>query len=443
MNKILTLLAILLAVATLQGLTLQEAKQMALKNNSRYLAQQHSYKAAQWSKQQALSGLFPSLTLSGTYLYLDPATTVNTGAGSITLNQDNRSAALTLSQPIFMGGKLWQAYRLNSISAELAALSLENMRLSILNDVESKFLSVLQLQELLAIAQKDLKSSQQNLTIAEVRYQTGLLSQADLLRIQARVASKEVALLQAETALELARQDLMNNLALYELDELELPPEPTENNVLAVLSEMSFSQTENFIRKALDYAARNNLSLKTAAGAVKLSGKAYNIARGSFLPTVVLSASRNYKENGIDRYEFDASHTIALSASVPLLPLWNNYAASRKAYYDLQKGRQDYQTAEDGINLAVKSSALNLISSARQIKAALTALQYTEQSYQQLMERYRANLLSVTEMLEAEVMLQSAGVGYTNALYNYLKARSALLQNMGTDNEKVLSDLIR
>lgn len=442
MNKIVLFFMLMLTACLLSSLTLKEAKELTLKNNSRYLAQKSSYESAKWNNQQALSGLFPSLTASGSYVYQDPSTVVNTGLGSTTLNHDLRSAALTLSQPLFMGGKLWQAYKISSISAEMSRLTLVNQRLIILNEVEIKYYNVLQLKDLLAISEKDLASTRQNLNITAARYENGVLSQADYLKMKAKAASKEVALIQSQTAYELAKQDLFSFLGLTEAVELQ-PIEPLyEQSELGVFAEYDTQQTLAFAKKAEQISALENLSLKTAEASVILTKKTYSIAKGSFLPTISLSASRSYKENGFDRYEFEGSNTFALTASIPLLPLWNNYSGSRKAYYDVQKSKQDFKTASDGINLAVKSSALNLISSARQVKAAEIAKRFTEQTYQQMQERFRNNMLSTTDMLDAEIMLTSAEINLTNALYSYLKARSTLLQVLGTDDRSVLNSLM-
>jgi outer membrane protein len=442
MKRNILLLFMLAGACLLSALTLEEAKQTALERNSRYLAQKNAYSSARWSKQQSLSALMPSLTLSGTYAYLDPATVITGGGNNITLNHDSRSAALTLSQPLFMGGKLWQAYRISSISSEMAKLSLESTRLSILAETESKYMNVLQLQDLLEISQKDWNNSKNNQDIGEIRYNTGSISQADFLKLKSRAASKEVAYIQASVALDLAKQDLANLLDLPELDELEPVDYTAELPLMNLLGEVNPQQAD-FIDRAEQISRANNPGLQTAAASVNLSKKSYNIARGTFLPTLMLSASRSYKENGLDRYEFEGTNTLALTASVPLLPFWNNYSASRKAYYDLQKSRQDYKTAEDGILLSVKAAVLNLLSGARQVKAAELALQYAEQTYLQMEERFRNNLVSVTDMTDAEVVLQSARVSRANSYYSFLKAKTTLKQVLGTDDDAVITSILQ
>jgi len=440
-RKILITMWFAALLSLVSGLSLEEAKQLALKHNPAYLAQKQATEAAQWSSQQALGNLLPSLTAGATYLYLDPAPSYQSGQNTYTLNHDSRSLELSLYQPLFLGGKLWQSYKISKISAGMAKLNLENARLTVSREVETKYYNVLQLKELLAIAEKDLQSTRQSLETAEVRFGAGTLSGADRNKIRSRLAAKEVSLIQAQTALELAWQDMKNSLALDDSHSYEELQELPGESLSARLAELSLEASRNFTQKAVELARQNNYELRTASAAVDLSQKAYNIARGNFLPTIGLALSRSFAENGMDRYEFEGSNTLALTASVPLLPFWNNYSGSRKAYHELQKTRLDYNAAEDGILLSVKAAALNLISGARQVNAAQIAYRTTQDTYLQMRERYVNNLLSATDMLDIEIMLAASMTSLNNARFSFLKAKSSLLQALGTDDENVLSEL--
>ncbi|MFO7659541.1 MAG: TolC family protein [Candidatus Cloacimonadaceae bacterium] len=432
MRKILSIMILLSLVNLLTALSLNEAKQMARERNPEYQAQLNSYKAAQWSSGQALGNMLPSLTLTGNYIYRDPATEIYAGNTMLTMNNDIRSFNLSLSQPIFLGGKLWQSYQISRDSEEMARLTLQNKELSLLTEVESKYYNVLLAQELLSISAKDLQGSKQNLDIAQVRFESGVLSSPEYLRIKSAVATKEVSLIQAQTALELAKQDFMNFLTLSEWTELEPVSLSADEPVIALMADWDSDEVAEFTRGALLTASSNNPYLRIVEMSVSIAKRGYAIARGSFLPSVYLSLSRSYSEDGFERYAFEGSNTLALTASLPLLPFLDNYSAARKAYHEVQKSSFDYAGAENNITLAVRSAALNVISAARQVKASKLALEFTQQTYDQLMERYRANLLSATDLLNAEVMLQSAEMSFANSFYNYFKARSALVKAFGT-----------
>jgi len=248
--------------------------------------------------------------------------------------------------------------------------------------------------------------------------------------------------LQANTARQLAQLNLRNYLALDYLPEVELLPESGDDAILQLLQDYDADRTAGFSSAALSAGLANSGSLKLVESGVELSRRAWQISKGKFLPTLMLIGSRRYEENGTDRYKFEASSQIMLTASLPLLPQLGNYASLRKAEFDYKKARLEARNASNGILLGTEAAVLNLVSSAQQVKASRLALDYTRQSYEQLQERFRMNLISSTELLDAELMLSSARLAYTNAHYAYLKNRLALMQSIGLENEQELDTLI-
>lgn len=421
------------------SISLQEARDLALQKNPEYQSALSALNAARWSKTNALSSMLPSLSFSGTMLYMDPATTVNTGSTPVKLNHDQRSMALNLSQPLFMGGKLYQAHKITEASQELAELNLNAQGLSMISGVENKYYTVLQLRSAQEIAQSELERAIQNLELASLKQQNGLISRADFLRFQATKNNKDLALLQTETAVQLALRDFNNYLGL---ENLHMPsPLSLGGDEASFFSELDAEGIKTFTDNALVRAKKESLSLRTLNKSLELSERAYSIAKGNFLPTLMLTGSRQYRENGIDRYEFEASNQIMLNLSIPLLPQVGNYAASRKAYFEAEKQRYSAQAASDGIALGVESAAINLISSARQVHSAELSLEITQDMYDQLAERFRLNMLSGMELLDAELMLSAARMAYNNAYYNFFKARLSLLMALGTDDYNVLNTL--
>ncbi len=443
MYKIFTLIGLLLLTGFLQAqrqISLEDAKSMALEQNAGYLAKKAEYEAAKWQKTNAFSAFLPNLSLGGTYLYMDPARTVNTGSQSMRLNKDQRSISLNLSQVLFAGGKLYQSYKIAALSAEMIQRDLTANRLQTTNEVEAKYYSVLQMKEVYSIAQAEYEQAGANLELAELKLSNGLLANADYLRFQADLANKDIALLQSETAYELALRDFSKHLGSEELLEpLSLAP---EDNEILPFADLASAQLKEFGERLLEIAKADNLSLQNIQNGVELSRRAYKISKGSFLPSVSLVGSRAYDENGIDRYEFEASNQIMLNLSVPLLPQVGNVAASRKAYYDSQRAVMEAKGAQDGIMLGISASVIKLVSSARQVKNARLSLSITEEMYAQLSERFRLNMISAMEFMDAEIMLSGARMAHANAYYEFMKARLALLNNLGSDDDAVLHDIL-
>lgn len=453
MRKILTFVVALLCVANLAAtlsidtavlpsVNMQEALEMAKQNNPAYQAGRASLEAAKWGKTSAGSAMLPSVSLSGTWLYNDPATTVSTGAGSFTLNKDIRTFSLNLSQPLFVGGKLWNAYKISDLGRDVAALGLENAELTLIAEVESKYLNILQMHEYYQIAVNDLESARRNLELAQLKLENGILSMADYLKFKSREASKEVSLLQASTGLHIALKDFANYLGS---DAMLMPvplPENPADEMLNRLDALSAEDVRSITSRALGIARDDNLSLRIIDKSLQMSKRAWNIAKGSFLPTVMLTGSRQYKENGIDRYEFTAANQLLLNVSVPLLPQIGNYASTRKAEWEYRKAEWEAKSADRGLALGIEAALLNLISSAKQVKANKLTLEYTTATYEQLRERFNLNMLSTLELLDAELMLSAAKTTYVTSIYTFYKNRTALQNALSAKDSGFLADLI-
>ncbi|MDZ4121408.1 MAG: TolC family protein, partial [Candidatus Cloacimonadaceae bacterium] len=186
---------------------------------------------------------------------------------------------------------------------------------------------------------------------------------------------------------------------------------------------------------------KGNLNLGILESSVDLSRRAYSISKSAFLPTLMLTASRQYRENGIDRYEFNSSDQIMLNLSIPLLPQYTNYASTRTAFYNYRVTELRAKTASDGIKMGVESAVLNLIGSAKQVQASALALEYTRQSYEQMQERFRQNMLSSSDMIDIELMLSAARTASVNAFFSYLQSKTTLLNLMGSVDEQLLINI--
>jgi len=430
------------AFAALPSLNMEAAKAQALKNNPAYQAKEAALNAAKWAKTNAISTVLPSLSFGSTLMYSDPATSVQTGGSTTSLNNDMRTMSLNLSQPLFLGGKAWQAYKIATTSLEIAELNYQNQRYTLLSEVESKFLSALQLKSVYQISQLDLNSAKDNLALAKIKQDNGLLSRADYLRFQSRLASKEVSALQAQTALQLVLTDLANYLGATELMMPQDMAMEQEESYIAKLDTYDLALTNRLSGKMLQLASKRNLNYQIMDKSVELSQRAYSIAKASFLPTLMLTGSRMYRENGIDRYKFSASNQIMLNLSVPILPGLGFYSSAQKAKEEARKASLEAKTATDGIKLGVESATLNWVSSAKQVQSAELALSYSEELYRQMQERFRLNMLSPLELLDAELMLSSARMTYNTTFYTYLKSRSALMQALAVEDTNELYTLI-
>ena len=219
MKKISLLLLFIIPIA-LFSLNLQQAYDLALQKNPALQAARESSKAAHLAEWQSFLNLTPQATASAGYTQFDPKLNMNMQQA-----EDSQSYGFTISQPVFNGGKIWLGYRINSGLSQIAEHSYNQQYFETIANVENNYFNVLKNQKLLEIAQKSLNSASANLETAQVKFQSGTISKADLLKFQAEKANKKLSLLQTQNLYNTSRRALANFLQIkpdFELANVEI-----------------------------------------------------------------------------------------------------------------------------------------------------------------------------------------------------------------------------
>ncbi len=428
----LVILVIAVCFLTAETISLSEARELALKNNLDLLASSHSLKAARWDVWNAASGMLPSLKMDASYTEFKPDF----------MNADEqRSFGYSISQPIFNGGGIWLGYRIKNDLAKIASASFTNRKLATIANIESKYFNVLENQDFLVTARTDLQSSELNLEIAEARYETGTLSRADLLQMQSLNASKEVTMIQLENFYKISRIDLANFLQIetdYILEDITFD---YHADLIEKLQNLSPGSVDNIINDFIEIGSETNPNLLISEHSKSMNSKSHLISAGNFLPSLNLSYSHTWDKYNYQE-EYEDSERLMLIASVPLFPIIDNVSAFSKARHELKKSTYEYNSTLDGIKLGTQSSVYNLLTAAKSVSAAKIALNYARETYQQMEERFKNNLISTSELLDVEVLLTSSKNQFTRSFFDLLRARSVLLQNLGSEDDYLIISII-
>ena len=142
----LILLLLICFIQNTAGLTLEEAKKIALENNPELLAKEEAKKSANWSVKGAMMSFLPSAQLTGNYTKYDPSIP---SMSPNTTQEDSKSYGVSITQPIFNGGKIWYNAKMQKDKEKIANYNLNNQFLQTITNVESKYFSVLEQKELL------------------------------------------------------------------------------------------------------------------------------------------------------------------------------------------------------------------------------------------------------------------------------------------------------
>ncbi|MCK4829577.1 TolC family protein, partial [bacterium] len=170
---------------------------------------------------------------------------------------------------------------------------------------------------------------------------------------------------------------------------------------------------------------------------IKTSKKLLVMAGGNFLPSINLSYSKNWIKYDFMN-DYDDSESITISASLPIFPIIDNVTSYTQAHHDLKKSHYDYKYTEDAVVTGIKGQFLNLVSYANSIMASKTSRAQAGETYAQMQERFYQGMISANELNSTQTLYLSTQNQYVQSLFDFLGARSALLQQIGTEEDIIL-----
>lgn len=430
------------AVLQAQTITLKQAQDSALEKNYGYAIAKENVAYSEFSVKSAFSGFLPTASLLASYMLYTPE--VESMSFSATppekvIQEDRTAFGLRITQPVYTGGKIWYSYQISKDSELASRNSLNSEMMGLLSDVESYYLNVLEAKERLNIAKESLELSKKNEETAKIKFDSGLISKADYLKNSSARANSEVGLVNAEKGYELAKISFANLTGLddFELEDLDHSHyEP----VITKLSSSLFSDISEKINSLKEIAFKNNSDLKNINLTKAINEKKISMSEGNFMPSVSLSYSTEWSKTNLTD-EFSNSGTVSLSASVPVLPLYDNYATLQKSKIDLKRSELTEKQLVDNISAQIKTYLYTLVSGSKQFTSSKVAVDLANETYTNVEERANSGLSTEDELNTARLALIQAKYDQTSAYYSILKTKSALMKVLGINDEEEIIKL--
>ena len=241
---------------------------------------------AEINEDQSKLAFLPTLNLNGGYywnfgLTIDPITNTRQPGSRQTLGSTASS-----NWTLFNGGRnlyqLQQA-RMNSMAAMYQQMELAN---NVYLNIASSYLQILVNQQLLEVADGQLKASAQSLKRTEILFENGAISKDNYLQSLAQVRTDEGNKISAENAL------LLSKLMLYQMLQLDTPFE--EFDILVPEVDLTAAAMAGYQREELlEGAVEKQPSVQMATSNVSSANYGVKLAQSARVPSVAFSAQLN------------------------------------------------------------------------------------------------------------------------------------------------------
>ena len=364
----------------------------------------------------ARAPLFPSVTLNGS------ASTNQVAIGSFPPTSYD---AFRLTGDVAWELDFWGRTRrgLEAAGADLASeeAAQRAVVLSLVSDVATGYLQLLELDQEQTIAERTLASRQATLNLARRRFQQGLTSELDVRQFEAQVAVPAAALAQTERLR--AEQEHQLSLLLGEAPSTMRRGGSLAQAVNALSVPDSLPATLLTRRPDVRQAERA-LAAATARIGVAEADRLPSISISGYYGTQVPKAGDLFTSNG-EIYQALAGISLPLFAGGRLVN------ATRAARARADQARSQY---EQSVLVALREASDALVgvrTSRDQVAAQETQAHALRRAFQLAELRYRTGIASYIEVLDAQRGLFDAELGLSQAQLRQLAAAVQLYRALG------------
>ena len=323
---------------------------------------------------------------------------------------------LTLIQPIFVGGQIYNGNQLAKIGTRAAKLQETLAETEIRKNTETYYWLIVSLKEKLKTLAEAEKQVDGIYSDVQVAVDAGVAVKNDLLRVELEKKKLQSNRLKLENGISVAK--------------LMLARQMNRDNADFDLADADLSQVtppESYAISA-DDAVERRAESKLLAISREAAEKERSMERGKVLPTVAVGASLLY-QNLLD--DDAVNGVLFASLTVPISDWWSNSYSTAKLDLKAKKAAIDEVENKNLIKVDIDAKWNTLNESFKQIEISRDAIAQAEENLRTQREFYNAGTATLSNLLEAETLRQQAADSYTEAVTGYYTAVCAYLTATG------------
>ena len=338
------------------------------------------------------------------------------------------AGAVTVTQPVFMGGAIVAANKMADINEQMAANSLDMKTQGTLYHIDQVYWQVVSLRHKQTLAEsyvalvKKLKGDVQKMI------DQGVATKGDGLSVSVRVNEAEMALTQVTDGLELSKMLLCQLCGLPEDEDIVLADEASEE--LSVKSE-DLATAE----AGADVAFENRPELKVLQNTVDLSLQTTNVLKAGNLPQVMLTGGYAVTNpntfNGFQK-KFGGVWNVGVVVRVPI---WNwgdvmyKVRASKGA---TAMARLELDDAREMISLQVRQNNFKVKEAQKKLTMAQSNVANADENLRMANLAFKEGVASIMTVMEAQTAWNQAQSQKIDAEISVKLSQVELQKALGT-----------
>lgn len=401
-------------------LTLEECIKIALERNLQIHSAMQGVIGSDFRRKQALTNFFPQWTAQYSITgYNSPTSIGFTGIGGKSRDVHNFNTGI--SQTLFSGGSILANYRLEKLGIDISKTDVETIKRDIVLDVKEGYFNILRAEKFLIVAQQQVKQFEAQLEVTKAFFDVGIVPKNDVLQAEVKLANARQTLIKAENDLALAKSSF--NILLRR--DIDAP--------LQIKDILEYQPFHISFEESLKEALKERPEIKNAELKVEQALENVKIAKSSFFPTVTLTGNyiRVSDEPTLMGDLKSERWTIQALATFTIWDWGKRAYKVGEAKVKVTQAQDAKTQLVESIILELKNAYLNMIVAEKNISVAEKAIEQAEENLRMNEERYKYQVATATDVLDAVTLLAQARVNYYSALSDFNIAKAKLERAMG------------
>jgi outer membrane protein len=421
------------------NITLDEAVDLAVRNNREVASARHGIEKAQAQVAEALGNALPTLNLSAVYqrnvqvpvFFIPNFQDPNAGLQAIRVGLKNQYNVGFQASQILFNSAVFTGIGASRIYEQAASEQANATIAKVITDTKKAFYGALLAREFAGISLASLKNGEENLATIKLLFAEGLVAEFDAIRAEVGVENIRPLVTQANAAYQNAVSALQTQMGVGLAD--TYTPVGTFDALLPDIPDEELAMAK---------ALKDNFDLKALELQVQVAGEFVTVARSDYYPTLALYG--NWTNQGqSDNFSNVLSATssgVGLNLSMNLFNGMRSTARVEQAKADEQVLRTAVQQARDGIRLQVRAILNNIASARQRIVAQQRTVEQAQRGYDIAQVRYREGAGSLLEISDADLALSRARTNSVQALHDFYAAKADLDRALANiDRKHILS----
>ena len=407
-NKIaVTVLLLLMSIPNFaQKITIQEAAEMAVKNNKDIKIGMLEVDRGQIDVSRTWKQKFFTVSYNASAnAYFKDIISKKTG--------EAYQQYLSLSQPIYTGGKLRLGNEISKDNLKLAELKLDKTKKDTVLSTVQAYIDVYDAISTLGVLQKSKEALDENYKIQTEKYKLRMVTKPEYREAERSIKAIEAQIVEQQGNIEIAKESLGILIGVSNPSSIEIVPFGVEDN---------FTKTID-LSKDMEKLTTQNTEYKIAQKQIDISRKNTKLEKSSFHPTI--NGTLSYGALRSQDKLKNVFETKNLSSAAGVTFTWDIFDWGKRKE-DVRYAQKTEEIAEvksgqtlDQVRANMRKTYYQLQALEKSLEALKVAVESAEETYELEKERYSYNLITMNNLLDAEAKLRQSRVNYATSKLKY------------------------